>query len=223
MALIVSDLTKEYVRGKTPFKAVNEVDFSIEAGGFITIIGRSGSGKSTFLNLIAGLLKPTDGSIEIDGKNIVNLTDKEVSLYRNSQIGYVPQGQSTIASLSVLDNVRLPYYLFKREKDITELALDLLKETGISHLRDSYPKQLSGGELKRIGIARALINSPDYIILDEPTSDLDTQTTKEIMELLRKIANAKTAVIMVTHELDVLDYGDDTYVMDAGVLTKNRG
>lgn len=220
MALIVSDLTKEYVRGKTPFKAVNEVDFSIEAGGFITIIGRSGSGKSTFLNLIAGLLKPTDGSIEIDGKNIVNLTDKEVSLYRNSQIGYVPQGQSTIASLSVLDNVRLPYYLFKREKDITELALDLLEKTGISHLKDSYPKQLSGGELKRIGIARALINSPDYIILDEPTSDLDTQTTKEIMELLRKIANAKTAVIMVTHELDVLDYGDDTYVMDAGVLTK---
>lgn len=220
MALIVSNLSKEYMRGKIPFKAVNEVDFSIEAGGFITIIGRSGSGKSTFLNLIAGLLKPTDGSIEIDGKNIVNLTDKEVSLYRNSQIGYVPQGQSTIASLSVLDNVRLPYYLFKREKDITELALDLLEKTGISHLKDSYPKQLSGGELKRIGIARALINSPDYIILDEPTSDLDTQTTKEIMELLRKIANAKTAVIMVTHELDVLDYGDYTYVMDAGVLTK---
>jgi ABC-type lipoprotein export system ATPase subunit len=220
MALTVTNLTKEYVRGKIPFKAVNDVNFTVKSGDFITIIGRSGSGKSTLLNVIAGLLRPTSGSIEIDGINIVSLSDKEASQYRNSKIGYVPQGQSTLASLSVIDNVRLPYYLFKREKDITELALSLLNKTGIFHLKDTYPKQLSGGELKRIAIARALINSPDYIILDEPTSDLDTQTTKEIMELLKEISEAKTAVIMVTHEMDVLEYGDDTYVMDSGVLTK---
>lgn len=220
MALEVKGLTKEYIRSKTTFKAVSDVNLAVEPGDFISIIGRSGSGKSTLLNLIAGLLKPTAGSIEIDGTNIVDLADKEASLYRNSKIGYLPQGQSTLASLTVLDNIRLPYYFYKKDGDVTELALSLLKETGILHLADSYPKQLSGGELKRVSIARALINKPDYIIADEPTSDLDTQTTKEIMELLKKISETKTAVIMVTHELDVLDYGKRTYIMNSGVLSE---
>lgn len=125
-----------------------------------------------------------------------------------------------LASLSVLDNVRLPHDLYKRNEEAINLALTLLKETGISNLASSYPKQLSGGELKRIGIARALMNQPNYIIADEPTSDLDYHTTKEIMELFKKITKRKTAVIMVTHELDVLEYGDCIYEMNAGILSK---
>lgn len=222
MALVVNKLTKEYERGETTFCAVKDVNLLVEPGDFIQIIGRSGSGKSTLLNLIAGLLKPTSGSVFIDDKNIVHMKDKEASRYRNSKIGYIPQGQSTLANLSVLDNVRLPHDLFKRNEEVTKQVQTLLNETGISYLANSYPKQLSGGELKRIGIARALMNQPNYIIADEPTSDLDYQTTKEIMKLLKEITKSKTAVIMVTHELDVLEYGDCTYVMNAGKLSKKE-
>lgn len=220
MAIKIHNLTKEYKRGAAVFRAVDNASLTIEKGDFINIIGRSGSGKTTLLNLIAGLLAPSSGSIEADNQDIAALDDRAVSAYRNTKIGYIPQGASILGNLTVLDNVRLPYYLQHRTGSSQERALSLLKQTGIGHLADAYPRHLSGGELKRVAIARALINQPDYILADEPTGDLDAKTTAEIMQLFRQIAENGTAVLMVTHELDVLEYGNRTFVMDSGVLTE---
>lgn len=223
MAIEVKNLTKEYTRGRETFKAANGINLTVGRGDFVSITGRSGSGKSTLLHMIAGLLAPTSGTIEIDGETIARMDDRAASAYRNTKIGYIPQGQSTLSSLSVIDNVRVPFHLFKKHGDSGELALARLKQTGISHLADSYPKHLSGGELKRVAIARALINTPDYVIADEPTSDLDAQTTSGIMKLLKGIAEGGTGVIMVTHEVDALAYGDRTFIMEEGVLYERRG
>ncbi len=218
MLLEVKGLTKEYKRGQTAFKAVDNVDLAVSPGGFVSIIGRSGSGKSTLLNMIAGLIFPNSGSIAVDGESILSLSDEAASRYRNSKIGYVPQGHSVLSNLTVLDNVRLPFFFFKRGGDAYERAWSLLEEVGISHLAQSYPKQLSGGELRRVSIARALINNPSILIADEPTGDLDAQTTSDIMKLFVQISQNGTAILMVTHELDTVDFGTDVYTMDSGRL-----
>ena len=220
MVLEVKGLCKEYMRGSQPFYAVDHVDFSLNKGDFVSIIGRSGSGKSTMLNLIAGLLEPTEGTVTISGKCLTGMSDEELSTVRNTILGYVPQGQTVLSNLSVLDNVRLPFYFSQREGTSTERALELMKMVGIEHLAESMPKELSGGELRRVSIARALMCSHDLLVLDEPTGDLDPETTTEIMDLLQKIAAEGTAVLMVTHELDTTSYGHKTYVMDRGHLSQ---
>lgn len=220
MVLEVKGLCKEYMRGSQPFYAVDHVDFTLNKGEFVSIIGRSGSGKSTMLNLIAGLLEPTEGTVTISGKCLTGMTDEELSVVRNTVLGYVPQGQTVLSNLSVLDNVRLPFYFSQREGTSTERALELMKMVGIDHLAESMPKELSGGELRRVSIARALMCSHDLLVLDEPTGDLDPETTAEIMDLLQKIAAEGTAVLMVTHELDTTSYGHKTYVMDRGHLSQ---
>jgi putative ABC transport system ATP-binding protein len=216
--LELQELTKEYQRGGRAFNAVNRANLSVEPGDFISIIGRSGSGKTTLLNMGAGLLTPTQGSVFFEGKDIYTLRDKDISFLRNEKIGYVPQGQSLLSNFTVFDNVCIPWFLFKREGDAEGRAFILLEKVGISHLAASYPKELSGGEMRRAAIARALINEPRVLIADEPTSDLDAQTTAEIMKLFKAIAAEGTAVLIVTHELDTLDYGNKTYSMDAGNL-----
>jgi putative ABC transport system ATP-binding protein len=231
IVLEIQELTKEYSRSGRAFNAVDNVNLTITAGDFISIIGRSGSGKSTLLNMTAGLLKPTKGNILFDGKNITGFNDEEISLLRNEKIGYVPQGQNLLSNFTVLENVCIPWYLFKREGGSSsasqplsasqpeQRALALLEKTGISHLASSYPRELSGGEMRRVAIARALINSPALLIADEPTSDLDVETTAEIMKLFSTVANEGTSVLIVTHELDTLNYGNKTYSMSAGLLT----
>ncbi|MDR2314477.1 MAG: ATP-binding cassette domain-containing protein, partial [Spirochaetaceae bacterium] len=134
------------------------------------------------------------------------------------KIGYVPQGQSLLSNFTVFDNVCIPWALFKREGDVEGRAFILLEKVGISHLAASYPRELSGGEMRRVSIARALINEPRLLIADEPTGDLDARTTEEIMGLFSRIAREGTAVLIVTHELDTLNYGHKTYSMDAGNL-----
>ena len=222
MVLEVKNLCKEYMRGSQPFYAVDHVDFSMDKGDFVSIIGRSGSGKSTMLNLIAGLLDPTEGTVTISGKCLTGMNDEELSSVRNTVLGYVPQGQTILSNLSVLDNVRLPFYFSKREGESTARAMELLEHVGIGHLAESLPKELSGGEMRRVAIARALMCSHELLVLDEPTGDLDPETTAEIMELLQKIAAEGTAVLMVTHELDTTTYGNRTYVMDRGRLTPSK-
>ena len=217
MVLEVKGLCKEYMRGSQPFYAVDHVDFSMDKGDFVSIIGRSGSGKSTMLNLIAGLLDPT-----ISGQCLSGLDDEALSAVRNTVLGYVPQGQTILSNLNVLDNVRLPFYFSKREGASTARAMELLERVGIGHLAESLPKELSGGELRRVSIARALMCSHDLLILDEPTGDLDPETTSEIMELLQSLAKQGTAILMVTHELDTTTYGNRTYVMDRGRLTPSK-
>lgn len=217
------NLSKSFKRGSNTFFAVKNVNFTLNEAEFVNIIGRSGSGKSTFLNLLSGLLKPTEGKIFAKGKNIGDFSDREISKYRNETIGFVPQSLGTLPNLNVLENVSLPYYLFKRDESAYEKAAMLLDMMGILHLKDDFPRNLSGGELKRVLIARSMINSPELLILDEPTSDLDKNTTVEIMDLLKKINSKGTALIIVTHELDILKYGDILYQMEDGSLTKKRG
>ncbi|MDR0689911.1 MAG: ABC transporter ATP-binding protein [Spirochaetaceae bacterium] len=211
-------LTKAYKRGGRAFNAVTRVSLSIEPGDFISIIGRSGSGKTTLLNMGAGLLNPTQGSVLFEGQDIYGLQDKDISFLRNEKIGYVPQGQSLLSNFTVFDNVCIPWFLFKREGDVEGRAFTLLEKVGISRLAASYPRELSGGEMRRVAIARSLINNPRLLIADEPTGDLDVETTAEIMGLFSRIAGEGTAVLMVTHELDTLNYGDKTYSMDGGNL-----
>lgn len=220
MALEIKGLGKEFRQGDREVWAVKDINLSVPGGTFLSIVGRSGSGKSTLLNLIAGLLEPTEGDILLEGNSIVNLPDEQASLVRNSQIGYIMQGRSTLKTLNVLDNVRLPFYLAPREGEITQRAEQLLEQMGIGHLKQAYPAQLSGGELRRVAIARALINDPKLLLADEPTSDLDTENTEGIMRLFREIADRGTTVIMVTHELDTLQYGDEIYRMESGRIQK---
>ena len=217
------NLSKSFKRGSNTLFAVKNVNFTLNEGDFVNIIGRSGSGKSTFLNLLSGLLKPTEGKIFAKGKDMSDFSDREISKYRNEVIGFVPQSLGTLPNLNVLENVSLPYYLFKRDDSAYEKAAMLLDEMGILHLKDDFPKNLSGGELKRVLIARSMINSPELLILDEPTSDLDKNTTMEIMDLLKKINSKGTALIIVTHELDILKYGNTLFQMEDGSLIKKEG
>lgn len=222
MILEIRDLVKEYQRGGKTFRAVNEVNLGIEEGEYVNIIGRSGSGKSTLLNMVSGLLTPTSGEIYIDGEDIVKKSDKEMSRFRNYKIGFVPQGADLLYNLNIFDNVMLPFYMYKREADAAGRAAYLLETLGLKAMQDNYPAELSGGELRRVLIARALMNQPKILIADEPTSDLDIENTAEVMEIFRKINADGTTLLIVTHELDTLEYGGKVYTMCEGRLEEGR-
>jgi putative ABC transport system ATP-binding protein len=218
MLLEARELCKNYRRGETPFPAVNNVTVTVDEGEFVCITGSSGSGKSTLLNMLAGLLPPDSGHIFFDGIELNTLSDSALSLLRNTKIGYIPQGHSILANFSVLDNIRLPFYLNRREGDPGERAEELLALMGIAHLAGQYPAQLSGGELRRVSIARGLINEPRLLIADEPTGDLDPRNSRAVMELFSRVTAAGTAVLLVTHETGNLRPTDRHLVMDAGTL-----
>ena len=273
------DLTRQFVRRGTPFDAVSHVDLTIDAGEFVAIVGRSGNGKSTLINMVAGLVRPSSGTVRVDGREVTELSDKELSLLRNRTIGFVTQSQTLLGNLTVLDNVILPATMFPdalpfieaENKDdaaaqkqnnmstsdenstesstepdpfmpdviapiadadgkpsnsaasqpdlFTERAKHLLTQLGVADLADSYPRELSGGEMRRVSIARALMNQPKLLIADEPTGDLDQESTDIVMRLLRSQADNGTAILMVTHDPDALEYADKVYRMDAGVLS----
>lgn len=222
MVLQVSDLSKQYERGGRSFFAVNHVSLEIDEGAFAFIVGRSGSGKSTLLNMVSGLLTPTTGSVIIDGEELVGKNDRELSAFRNDKIGFVPQGADVLYNLDVLDNVALPFFLCRHEGDVYGKAQLLLEKLGISHLASAYPNELSGGELRRVQIARAMINDPKIVIADEPTSDLDLENTKLVMQTLQKLNREGVTLLIVTHELDTLPYGTVTYTMTDGHLEKGQ-
>ena len=222
MALLeTKNLSKEFERGSRKFFAVQNVNFSIGEGEYAYIVGRSGSGKSTLLSLLSGILEPTGGEVLVEGNTLFQMNDEKRSHYRNSLIGYVPQSLGTVPNLSVLDNVRFPYFFEKRDGDAVERATMLLDMMGILHLKDDFCNKLSGGELKRVLLARALMNEPKILMADEPTSDLDTVTTKEIMEVLHRINEKGVALLIVTHETELLQYGDVCYRMQDGILTRD--
>lgn len=216
------NLTKEYQRGGRNFRAVNNVNLQIESGGFVNIIGRSGSGKSTLLNLAAGMLTPTSGSVILDGEDISRKTDSELSFIRNNKIGFIPQGVSALPNLTVRENILLPFYLYPHGGDGEGRAYLLMGSMRIEHLADSYPSELSGGELRRVIIARAVMNSPKLIIADEPTSDLDINSAREVMEIFSRINSEGTAILMVSHDLDNLKYGRQVFTMSEGTLTEGN-
>ena len=219
MLLDVKNLRKDYQRGSQHFSAVNNVSFSMAQTDFISIMGKSGSGKTTLLNMIAGLLTPTQGKITINGTNLFELDDKQVSAFRNQNIGYIPQGSSLLPNLTALENIRLPFYLTKRENQSSlNYALELLEKAKIGYLKDTYPANMSGGEMRRIAILRALICRPQLVIADEPTSDLDEESSAQIMALLTEIHQQGTALLIVTHDNDVANYSQRTLKMSSGRL-----
>ena len=168
---------------------------------------------------MTGLLKPDEGNIVLLDRNLTQLDDRKMSVVRNTWIGYIPQGNSLLDNFSVLDNVRLPYYLsVGSHDDITGRADYLLNEVGAGHLRNMYPSQLSGGEQRRVAIARALINSPKILVADEPTSDLDVASIRMVMNLLEKIHARGMTLLMVTHELDAVSLDQRICVMQDGHL-----
>jgi putative ABC transport system ATP-binding protein len=212
------ELSKAYTRGDVPFLAVDKATLSARKGEFICIVGRSGSGKSTLLNMLAGLLTPDSGSIAFDGRAYGDMNDDAISFLRNTRLGYIMQGYSVLPNFTVLQNVIIPHLLFKRDENPAEKALALLERVGIRRLSEQYPSRLSGGELRRVSIARALLASPDLLLADEPTGDLDEETASEITRLFASIAEAGTAVVMVTHDSDAAAGADRRLVMRAGVL-----
>jgi putative ABC transport system ATP-binding protein len=218
MIIEAREVCKEYRRGDRPFWAVDNVSLTLDAGEFVCVMGRSGSGKSTLINILAGLLTPTAGRVLFEGEEYAGLDDDRLATLRNTGIGYIMQGYGVLPNFTVLENVLLPHYLQKRTGDPETRAYALLEQTGIGPLAAQYPAQLSGGELRRVSIARALLNAPKLLLADEPTSDLDRTTTAEIMELLAGIAAAGAAVLMVTHEPDALGYSSRSYTMESGRL-----
>lgn len=220
--LEIKNISKSYNRQGKDFFAVKDVNLNISDGDFIHIIGRSGSGKSTFLNIVAGLLSADKGSLSLDGTNYLELSDEEKSEFRNKNIGFIPQSPALLGYLNILENIRLPYDMYEKDGDSEGKARYFLNELGLEHLAKSYPKELSGGELRRIIISRALINEPKILIADEPTSDLDIEATKEVMDLLKKINEKGTTVLVVTHELDTLKYGKKVYTMSEGILEEGK-
>lgn len=216
----VNNLSKSFRRGERDFFAIDDVSFDVCEKDFINIIGKSGSGKSTLLTLLSAIIEPTSGDIFVEGKSLSAMDDEEKSEYRNEFIGYVPQSLGTLPTLSVIDNVRLPYFFKKREGDGIERARMLLDMCGILDLEDDFCKNLSGGELKRVLIARALMNEPKILIADEPTSDLDSKTTIEIMDMLKEINEKGTTIIIVTHDNDLLKYGSRLLEMTDGKLNE---
>ncbi|UTC68112.1 MULTISPECIES: ABC transporter ATP-binding protein [unclassified Treponema] len=222
MLLKTKSLSKAFTRGKTPFFAVKNVDFTIDASDFVFIVGRSGSGKTTFLNLVSGILNPSEGQVLFEGKNLASMSDAEKSFYRNESIGFVPQFLGYLPNLSVFDNVRVPFFLFNRDGDSEGRALSLLDLMDIAHLKDEMPQNLSGGEMKRMLIARALMNSPKLLIADEPTANLDRETSETVMNLLREVNKLGTAVLIVTHDSGILNEDCTIYRMEAGELSGGR-
>ena len=237
--LVVSDLTKRFRRRGKEFDAVSHVDLDLDEGDFVAIVGRSGNGKSTLITMIAGLTRPTCGTVRVQGRVVGEMNDMELSRLRNRTIGFVMQSQTLLSNLTVLDNVVLPAVLFaerhsQRPADqsgrpdadgiapdpLNEKAMQLLERLGVADLAGSYPRELSGGEMRRVSIARALMNDPRLLIADEPTGDLDQESTDIVMTLLRQLADAGTAILMVTHDPEALGYADYALRMDAGVLSR---
>ena len=213
-------LCREYARGEQRFMAVDNASLNMAPGEFVCVMGRSGSGKTTLLGLLAGLISPTSGSVSLAGEDIGGLDDAGMSQLRNNFMGYVPQGSGLLPNLTALDNCRLPWFLGKRRGHCAAKAWELLDNMGVGHLAHSYPAAMSGGELRRVVIARAMINAPRLIMADEPTSDLDVRTTAEIMDLLLKLNRQGTALLIVTHDSELSRYAARTLHMEGGKLSE---
>ena len=225
MQLNAEGLSKRYFR-KTGeanfFEAVKRVDFSLRPGRVTLLMGRSGSGKTTLLHMMAGLLKPSEGRVTLGETDLYALDDAPLSRLRNERIAVVPQARSAVETLTVRENLLLPGLLGGGKED-EAAAQRWMERLGIASLADSRPKELSGGELRRMAIARAMMRSPEVLMADEPTGDLDDENTALVLGLLREAAGNGAAVLIVSHEAEALAYADEAFRMDAGVLTAMEG
>ncbi|MBZ0155067.1 MAG: ABC transporter ATP-binding protein [Alphaproteobacteria bacterium] len=220
----IRDIWKVYDVGDQKIEALRSVTLEIERGSFVSIVGHSGSGKTTLLSVLGGLTKPTRGSVLIEGIDIWGLDDKELSSFRNEKIGFIFQFASLLPTLRVIDNVSLPIIFSSRmngrgRRDVYAYAGEILSTLGLSHKLNAFPSELSGGQQRRVAIARAFINRPSIIVADEPTGDLDAQNEAEVMEFFSRVnEQEKTTFLLVTHNLDLAKMTDRVFHMRDGVL-----
>ena len=215
---------KVYDSGEVKVHAVRGISVEIQAGEFVAIMGASGSGKSTLMNLLGCLDRPTSGTYLLDGIDVSDLDRNELADIRNMKLGFVFQGFNLLARTTALENVELPMLYGKRRmtrKEIEERAMHCLDIVGLSNRADHFPSQLSGGQQQRVAIARGLVNAPQVLLADEPTGNLDSRTSIEVMGVFQKLNDEGITILMVTHELDVAHYCKRNLIVRDGQLVSD--
>ncbi|MGP1534904.1 MAG: ABC transporter ATP-binding protein [Dialister pneumosintes] len=216
------NISKSYYIGKQEVPVLTDINLSIKKGEFVSIMGSSGAGKSTLMNILGCLDRPTTGSYLLNGKEVANQNDDALAYTRNKEIGFVFQSFNLIPRLSALDNVILPMiygHVYKSERK--ERALHMLELVGLESRIDHVPAEMSGGQRQRVAIARALVNNPSIIMADEPTGNLDSKSTKEIMEIFTKLYKSGKTIILVTHEIGVANYASRHVILSDGRISKD--
>ena len=223
--LRAENLSRQYFRKNGTanfFYAVKPLNLELLPGQVTVLTGRSGSGKTTLLNMLSGLLPPSDGKVFLGETDLYQLDDRTLSRLRNEKIGVVPQGRSAVDTLTILENIVLPAKLYGRDYPV-EAALEQMDCFGIRHLQEARPAELSGGELRRMAIVRALVQAPEILFADEPTGDLDDENTALVFSRLRAFAHEQGKhVFIVTHETDAVQYADAVYRMDLGKVSREK-
>ena len=218
--LKVDNLTKIYGKDTTKVVALDHISFSVEKGEFVAIVGASGSGKSTLLHLIGGVDRPSSGKVLIDGKDIFNFNDDKLAIFRRRQVGLIYQFYNLIPILNVEENITLPLSLDNREVDKEKLN-DMLKLLGLQNRRMHLPNELSGGQQQRTSIGRALITNPTIILADEPTGNLDSKSSDEIVALLKKSnKELNQTIIMITHNMEIAKVADRIIKIEDGKIVE---
>lgn len=219
----IKNLNKIYKTGKVEVHALKNINLKIEHGEFIAIMGQSGSGKSTLMNILGCIDRPTSGEYFLEGIDIRKRSQDELSFIRNKKIGFVFQAFNLIPRTNILKNVELPMIYAKvRSSQRTKRASELLERVGLGARMDHLPSELSGGQKQRVAIARALANNPPIILADEPTGNLDTRSSEEIMEIFTELNREGNSVILVTHEPNIAEYADRVVVFRDGLLIEDR-
>ncbi|MBQ3853338.1 MAG: ABC transporter ATP-binding protein [Anaerovibrio sp.] len=217
-------IKKLYKVGDQEVAALNGIDLDIKEGEFAALMGPSGSGKSTLMNILGCLDRPSVGSYKLDGNEVAHLSDDMLAKTRNQKIGFVFQNFNLLSRISALDNVALPLvYAGVDSDEREERAMYFLEQVGLADRADHQPNELSGGQRQRVAIARALVNDPQIIMADEPTGNLDTKSTKEIMEIFEKMHDMGRTIILVTHEPDIAVCASRQLLVRDGVITRDEG
>lgn len=218
--LRTENLKKYYGSGDNLVKALDGVDFSVDRGEFVAVVGTSGSGKTTFLNMVGGLDNPTEGSVMVDGKEIGGMTADELTVFRRRQIGFVFHNYNLVPMLNVYENVTLPIELDGSKVD-KEFIGNVLHMLHLDDKLDRFPNQLSGGQQQRAAIARAIASKPAIVLADEPTGNLDSKTGQEVLGLLKQTAgNFGQTLVMITHNLDIAQLADRTVRIEDGKIVR---
>lgn len=218
----IQGITKTYVNGKLSVPVLHGIDLVVNKGEFVSIMGPSGSGKSTFMNILGCLDRPTSGSYRLNGDEVATLSDDELAYVRNKQIGFVFQSFNLLTKLTALENVALPMiYAGVNKKMRIERASQLLQSVGLDERMDHLPSELSGGQRQRVAIARALANNPAIIMADEPTGNLDSKSTIDVMNIFRGLHDEGRTILLVTHEPDIATYASRNVVLKDGIIVED--
>ena len=218
----IQGITKTYVNGKLSVPVLHGIDLQVNKGEFVSIMGPSGSGKSTFMNILGCLDRPTTGSYRLNGDEVATLSDDELAFVRNKQIGFVFQSFNLLTKLTALENVSLPMiYAGMDKKSRNERAAALLSSVGLGDRMDHLPSELSGGQRQRVDIARALANNPAIIMADEPTGNLDSKSTIDVMNIFRGLYEEGRTIILVTHEPEIATYASRNVVLRDGLIVED--